>query len=109
MAGASTHVNYTSDDGTVYRLKMDLSNATAAGNPTATSSLHLPGGYEPRHVNASHPTSGRERRIVISDPGSGLWVGGTNVITLTDFSTTPSQQTAYNVLSRVGEKRLNIG
>ena len=107
MAGAMTHSDYLSDDGAHYRLKEDLSNATAAGNATATSSVHLPGGYHPRHINASHPVTGRERKISIGDPTNPIWVGGTIVITLTDFSTTPSAQVAYNVLSRVGEKRLN--
>jgi hypothetical protein len=107
MAGASTHIEYTSDDGFPYRVKQDASNATAAGNPAATAATHLPGGYHPRYILATHPTTGRERKIVIAAPDNPLFVGGTSTITLTDFTTTPSAQVAYAVLSRVGEKRLN--
>jgi hypothetical protein len=109
MAGLMTHVNYISDDGSTYRLRQDLSNATAAGNPTATSSVHAPAGYKPRYIICTHPTTGRERTVAISDPANPLFVGGTSSITLTDFTTTPSAQVAYAVLARVGERRYNRG
>lgn len=109
MAGAMTHVEYLSDDGSGYRLRMDSSNATDVGNGTATSPAHLPGGYEPRYILATHPTTGRERKVVICDPANALWVGGDSSVDLWDFTTNPSVHLAHAVLSRVGEKRLNIG
>lgn len=107
MAGATTRINYISDDGATYRLKQDSSNATDVGNIPATSSVHTPGGYHPRYILATHPTTGRERKVVIGDPANPLWVGGTNTVNLWDFTTNPSAHVAYAVLSRVGERRLN--
>jgi hypothetical protein len=107
MAGALTHIKYISDDGSDYRVKMDSSNATDAGNIAATSSVHLPGGYHPRYILATHPTTSRERKIVIGDPANDLWVGGDSSIDLWDFTTNPSAHVAHAVLSRVGERRLN--
>jgi len=109
MAGPTTHIEYTSDDGGSYRVRMDASNAAAAGNPAATSAGHLPGGYHPRYVLATHPTTGRERKIVIADPTSALFVGGTSTISLEEYSGTHSATVAHAVLSRVGERRLNQG
>jgi hypothetical protein len=107
MAGASTHVDYISDDGSTYRLKMDSSNATDVGNTAATSSVHLPGGYHPRYILCTHPTTGRERKVIVGDPANALFVGGDSSVDLWDFTTNPSAHVAYAVLSRIGERRLN--
>jgi hypothetical protein len=109
MAGPATHVDYISDDGVTYRLRMDASNAAAAGNGAATVTAHLPGGYRPRYVLATHPTTGRERKIVISDPTNALFVGGDSSISLEEYSGTHSATVAHAVLSRIGERRLNRG
>lgn len=109
MSGPATHVQYVSDDAAAYRLRMDASNAAAAGNAAATSPTHLPSGYQPRYVLATHPVTGRERKIVICDPANPLWVGGTNTITIEEFSGAHSTSLAHAILSRVGEKRYNRG
>lgn len=109
MAGPSTHINYVSDDGETYRLRMDASNATAVGNATASVTAHLPGGYRPRYVLATHPTTGRERKLVIGDPTNALFVGGTSSVSIEEFSGTHSATVSHAVLSRVGERRLNLG
>jgi hypothetical protein len=108
VAGPSTHVDYISDDGNTYRLRQDASNATAVGNGAATSAIHLPGGYEPRYVLATHPVTGRERKLVIADPANPLFVNGTTV-SIEEFSGTHSTTLAHPVLSRVGERRYNRG
>lgn len=108
MAGPSTHINYISDDGNTYRLRMDASNATAVGNVPATSVTHLPGGYQPRYILATHPTTGAERKLVIGDPANALFVSG-STITIEEFSGAHSTSAAHAVLSRVGEKRYNRG
>ena len=107
MAGPSTRVQYLSDDGSAYRVKQDASNAAAAGNAAATSTVHLPGGYHPRYILATHPTTGRERKIIICDPANALFVGGDSAIDLEEYSGTHSTTVAHAVLSRVGERRLN--
>jgi hypothetical protein len=103
-----THVDYVSDDGATYRYRMDAGNASAVGNPAATSSVHMPSGYEPRYILATHPTTGRERKIVVSSAANALFVSGTTV-TLEQFGTSPSTSVAHAVLSRVGERRYNRG
>jgi hypothetical protein len=103
-----THVNYISDDGGTYRLRQDSSNATDLGNPTATVALGPPPGYHPRYILATGP-SGRARKLVISDPANELWIGGTHTVAIWDFSTNPSTHATLQVLSRVGERRLNQG
>lgn len=109
MSGPATHIQYTSDDGAGYRVRMDASNATAAANAAATSTVHVPSGYEPRYILATHPTTGRERKIVIGDPTNALWVGGSSSISLEEYSGAHSTAMAHAVLSRVGEKRYNRG
>lgn len=108
MAGPMTHVDYVSDDGNTYRVRMDASNATAVGNAAATSAVHLPGGYVPRYVLATHPTTGRERKLIIGSASNTLFVSGTTV-TIEEFAGAHSTAAAHAVLSRVGERRYNRG
>jgi hypothetical protein len=105
MAGAVAFYNYVSDDGVTYRVKMDISNALSAGNTPATVTAGLPKRYKPRHILAAHPTTGRERAIVIGAPANALWVGGTAVISLPDFAAAMAA-TDYVVRGRIGERRL---
>lgn len=107
MAGAMTRIDYLSDDGEHYRVKQDSSNATDVGNVAATVATHIPGGYHPRYILATHPTTGRERKVVIGDPENALWIGSDISVDLWDFTTNPSAHVAYAVLSRIGERRLN--
>lgn len=108
MAGPMTHIDYLSDDGQTYRVRMDASNAAAVGNAAATSPVHMPSGYVPRYVLATHPVSGRERKLICGTPDNALFVGGTTV-TIEEFSGAHSTALAHPVLSRVGEKRYNRG
>jgi hypothetical protein len=107
MAGAMAHYAYISDDGNTYRLRGDISNNLTVGNTPAATGPNIPHGYHPRYVLATHPTTGRERRLVIGDPANALFVGSDSSVDLVDFSVTPSATTTYAVLSRVGERRLN--
>jgi hypothetical protein len=106
MAGPRTAVDYISDDGNTYRLRMDASNAAHAGNGAATATVGLPSGYEPRYVWAS-TAGGSRRKVIICDPANALFVGGDNAMDLIDFSTQPSAIVSHQVLSRVGERRYN--
>jgi hypothetical protein len=108
MAGAMTHVEYTSDDGGSYRVRQDSSNATDLGNPTATSPMGVPPGYKPRYILATR-SNGRARKLVVCDPTSDLWLGTQRTVTIWDYSTNPSTHLELQVLSRVGERRLNTG
>lgn len=105
MAGTMGQFEYTSDDGVTYRMRQDASNATAASNVAAGALPDMPKRYRPRHILAAHPTSGRERRIPVGDPGNALWVGGTSTISLPDFNAAMAA-TAFVVKGRIGERRL---
>jgi hypothetical protein len=104
MAGLMEKVVYTSDDGVDYVIKQDATNAAAAGNSGGTGNPNLPGPYHPRYILAAHPTTGRERKIVIGDPANALWVGGTSTISLPDFGAAMAA-TTFNVRGRIGERR----
>lgn len=107
MAGPMGLFDYISDNTLHYALRLDASNAGAVGGTVVTTGVGKPGRLRPRYILLKHPTSGRERKIVVPDPAAGIWTStatGTT-LTITDFSATPSVQTAYLVAGRVGEKR----
>jgi hypothetical protein len=108
MAGPSTHIDYVSDDGNTYRMKMDASNATAMGNSASTNNVHLPPNYRARYVLAIHPTTGRTRKLVASTPDNAIFVG-TSTVTIEEFAGAHSTAAAHAVKSRIGERRLNTG
>jgi|GEM_PF-4836827 len=105
MAGLMATYTYTSDDGNSYRIRMDTSNAIAAGATAEAGPANLPGRYRPRYMLCKNATTGRERKITAPDPTEAMWVGGDNSIDLVDFSTTPSAVVSHVILGRVGEKR----
>ena len=105
MAGPMGRFEYLSDDGDTYTIRLDASNAAAVGATASTAPVNLPKRYRPRYILARHPTSGRERKIVVCDPAQGLFVGSTATISLPDFAATMAA-TTFNVAGRIGEKRL---
>lgn len=105
MAGLMEKIEYVSDNGSTYVMRQDASNAAAAGNTSSTANPSLPGRTKPRYILAAHPTTGRERRIVVGDPTNALWVGGTTTISLPDFGALMAA-TTFLVRGRIGERRL---
>jgi hypothetical protein len=106
MAGAMGTYTYNSDNGNAYRIRMDVTNATAVGAATATGPTNKPGRMKPRYILAKHPTSGRERKIICPDATQPIWMGTSDAITLDDFSVRPSAPVLYTALGRIGERRL---
>jgi hypothetical protein len=113
MAGKMGHFNYVSDDGNTYIVRLDASNAAAVGAVAASGRPNLPHGYRERHVWVTDTTdvtggrtpTGLRRKIPVTNPAAALWVGGTDVISLPDFTVTPSVAVNWNVEGRVGEQR----
>jgi hypothetical protein len=103
MAGPMGRFSYVSDDGTTYVMRLDASNAAAVGGTAAAPGVQFPKGRVPRYLLAQHPTSGRERRIVVPDPASATWTGSGGTISLTDYATNAAAN--FNILGRVGERR----
>jgi hypothetical protein len=104
MAGVMARINYVSDDGNTYVVRQDASNQAATGNLAATVTTGLPGRHRPRYILARHPTTGRERKIVVGSIANAMWVGGTATITLPDFDDDMAP-VVYNIAGRIGEKR----
>lgn len=113
MAGKLRKIQYQSDDGNIYVVRMDDSNATAIGAVTGTGRPTLPPGYRMRYVECvddTDVTGGRvpthARRVIqATDPTTTRWIGTLNTITLPDFSITPSAAVTFSIVGRVGEKR----
>jgi hypothetical protein len=97
MAGVMGEFVYVSDDGVSYRIRMDASNAAAVGATAAGTEPTKPGRTHPRYLLARHPTTGRERRITVTNP-----VGAT--IVLPDFNALMAA-TNFLVEGRIGERR----
>jgi hypothetical protein len=108
MAGPKGVYVYHSDDTNAYNVAMDSGNATAAGFSAASAGAlpNKPRSMKMRHIQAQHPTTGRERQIAIPSASSSLYVGGTGTITIEDFTTSPSDDVAYVIKGRIGERRL---
>lgn len=117
MAGKMGKYTYASDDGTSYRIKADVTNATPASvamvaNPGRSNLAH---GYHPRHVwiidntdvTGGRTPTGLRRKIVCGTAAATLWVGSVNTISLPDFTVIPSVAVTWNVEGRIGERRFN--
>lgn len=106
MAGSMAWFNYTSDNGVTYKVKVDKSNALAAGmTPNATAIPILPRGFEMRHVNMQSTTTVRKRKLAIPTVASLFWTGAT---ASTDLATIDGDET-FATQSFIGERRTNIG
>jgi hypothetical protein len=105
MAGLMTRVAYISEDGNTYHERQDASNATAVGNVVNLTAARLPSGTRPRYLLLAHPSTGRERKIVIGDPANPLWTAATSsTINLPDFNNDMAP-VAYLTRGRMGERR----
>lgn len=105
MAGPMGRYEYISDSGDTHVVRLDASNAAAQGATASTAPVDLPGRTKPRYILARHPTTGRERKIVICDPANGLFTGATTTISLPDFGAAMAA-TNFVVAGRIGERRL---
>lgn len=113
MAGSLKWFVYTADNGSQYGVKLDESNAKAAGFPdyaggAAGSFPQLPRGARMRYANV---VSGQvKRRIYVPSTTAPLWTNPATTVPLLDFSTsaagvpvTATPVTAV-VTSLVGER-----
>lgn len=106
MAGPLGEFDYISDDGNTYAVRMDASNAAAVGASAATTAATMSRRYRPRYLLAKHPTTGRERRIIVPDPTETVWTTtAVTTLALIDVGVHPSVSTNYQVAGRVGERR----
>jgi hypothetical protein len=105
MAGSMGWFNYTSDDGVVYAVNMDSSNALAAGFVANTTAIpKLPRGVEMRHLNLQSSTSVRKKKLAVPTAASLLWTGATSSVTLG----TIDGDEVFVTQSFIGEKRTHL-
>lgn len=107
MAGSLEVFVYTTDAGDRYLVKLDESNATAAGFPQAvTADLTLPvlpNRIKMRVVNCVSET-GIRRRIQVPTVTSDLWTGATRTVGLLVVTGLNGSEVTFTISSRTGEK-----
>jgi hypothetical protein len=108
MAGPMGRYEYQADDGNTYTVRLDASNAaamlaTAAASPGQT----YPKGWVPRYLLVQHPTTGRQRRLVVPDPtaAGALWTTQGGSVSLMDYGLTPPAAATWGIRGRCGERR----
>lgn len=108
MAGPMGLYQYISDNGVTYKTNLDSSNSTAVGATAAAGTEpDKPLNTKMRYVLAQNPTSGRERKIVVTDPAQAIWTATGGVISLVDYATNTVAN--HNIRGRIGEKRFSRG
>jgi hypothetical protein len=106
MSGSRVLCRYVSDNGTTYQMTLDATNAAAVGaaNADGTEPFYPPR-WRPRYVLAQHPDTGQQKRIIVPAVGHATWPVNGGTLTLVDTSVHPSEDVAYKLRGRVGEKR----
>jgi hypothetical protein len=107
MAGPRTPIDYTSDTGAVYLIKMPTWQATLLGVSTGTATAPPPKGLRKRVRYVRVTATGREHKVVVPDIGLTHWTDpfGTSVTIPTLGSGTA---TACTLEGRTGERTKNI-
>lgn len=107
MAGSLETFVYTTDAGDRYLVRLDESNATAAGFPEAvTADINLPAlpnRIKMRVVNCKSDT-GISRRIPVPNVTSDIWNGTTRTINLIVVTGLTGSSKPFTISSRTGEK-----
>lgn len=107
MAGSLEVFVYTTDSGARYLVKLDESNATAAGFPQAVAAdinlPVLPNRIKMRVVNCVSET-GIRRRIHVPTVTSDFWTGVTRTVGLIVVTGLNGSEVQFTIASRTGEK-----
>jgi hypothetical protein len=105
MAGLMTRIAYVSDNGNTYGVRVDASNAAAVGDTVDLLAADPPKRLRPRYLLLAHPTTGKERKIVIGDVTNALWTATVSTtVNLPDFNNAMAN-VAYITRGRIGERR----
>jgi hypothetical protein len=102
-----SHVQYDSDDGNTYKIRMPTWVATLQTASAATTQSDLPKGVKPRVRYLMVTATGKEHRVVVVSAGNTLYneASGTGHTIPTLGSGTA---TAVTSQGRTGEKMRNI-
>lgn len=108
MAGSLRQFDYTSDDGTVYRIIRDESNTEAlnTGAGAAISVNTLPNGYEPRYAllyQVSNPNIKRKIAVLTPETFAAI-LGGTDY----SLAVVGATNQNFRVSSLIGERRTGL-
>jgi hypothetical protein len=111
MAGSVANFVYTTDAGTQYLVRLDESNAVAAGFPVADAAAialpALPNRVKMRYVNCRSDT-GISRKIFCPLVTSPLWTGATRTVDLIVITGLTGAAKPFTISSRIGEKERYI-
>lgn len=112
MAGRLGFFEYVSDNGSIYTIQMDESNAVAVGNTFASDGgTKLPRDQTiPRYLTleAPNPTAGLaplRRQIVVCNATTAAWTAPPATYLLAVVGAAP---TAFTVTGAVGERRTDL-
>jgi thiamine pyrophosphate-dependent acetolactate synthase large subunit-like protein len=108
MAGAMTHVVYTDDTGTAYRMRIAQWVATLTGATAATTEPNPPKGLRPRRRYARITATGREQAIVIPDVGATQWTAAEGTAVTLETGVFGSTGVAATLQGRTGERKKAI-
>lgn len=112
MAGSKKWVKYTADNGNVYAVKIDESNAELTGFDDITIADEiagvvpppLPKGARMRYAIAVEPDSGNTRRIWVGKNDIALWLGSVFSVLLQIFGgALAGQSVPWQITSLIGE------
>jgi hypothetical protein len=103
MSGPMSHVQYVSDDGVTYCVRMPTWQAALQTTTACTTQANLPKGYRRRFRYARVTATGREHRLTVVSTGDTLYTDafGTAVSLPTLGSGTA---TAATLSGRTGER-----
>jgi hypothetical protein len=76
MSGPRVEVDYTSDTGAVYRIKVPTWVNALLGTSPGTATTPPPKGLRLRKRYLRVTSTGREKSVVIPDIGNTLWTNG---------------------------------
>jgi hypothetical protein len=110
MPIATTHVQYLSDNGSVYQRRTFGDLVTPLGLTIDPVGAHpyLPRTIKPRYVLARDPATGREHKLRGVTPTNGAFVGTATTITVPDPNNRAGALApglVLNVAGRMGERR----
>lgn len=104
MAGAMTHVVYTDDTGTAYRLRMAGWAATLTGATAATNQPSMPKGLRPRKRYAVVTATGRERSFICPSTSTTQWTAAAGTAVTLETGVYGSTGLAGTLAGRTGER-----
>lgn len=108
VAGSMTHVVYTDDTGTAYKLRIAAWVATLTGATAATTQPSMPKGLKPRKRYFQVTATGRERSFICPSTSVAQWTAAEGTAVTAETGVYGSTGVAGTLTGRTGEKKRAI-